>query len=303
MENTPRKQLVRRRLLPACATLALIAAAAAPAAHATPPPTRQQLAEWNAPMEPFRIHGNTWYVGTRSLAAILVTSDYGHVLLNAGTAASADAIAANITKAGFKPADVKAILVSHAHFDTAGGAARLQKLTGAPLYARRPNDQVLRTGALTPDDPQHGMKTPVIPQAGLVWIVTDEQLLGVGSNRFKAIATPGHSPGGTSWTWESCEGSQCLKMAYADSMTLVGRDGYQFAGTADSKAQWQDSLRRIAALPCDILLTPRAEDSRLHERMAAKAGGDTAALIDPAACRRYAEDSRARLEAAATTTP
>lgn len=298
MEKTPHKNPARQRLLPACATLALIAAAAAPAALATPPPTRQQLAEWTAPMEPFRIHGNTWYVGTRSLVAVLVTSDYGHVLLNAGTAASADAIAGNITKAGFKPTDVKAILVSHAHFDTVGGAARLQELTGAPLYARRPNDQVLRTGALTTDDPQHGMKLPAIPKAGLVWIVADEQLLGIGSNRFKAIATPGHSPGGTSWTWESCEGSQCLKMAYADSLTLVSREGYRFGTTEGSLAQWQDSLRRIAELPCDILLTPRAEDSRLHERLAAKAAGNAAALADPNACRRYADDARARLEAA-----
>ena len=41
----------------------------------------QQPAEWTALQPPLRIWGNTYFVGTRGLSAILVTSDQGHVLI------------------------------------------------------------------------------------------------------------------------------------------------------------------------------------------------------------------------------
>ena len=62
-------------------------------------------AEWNRPQRPFRIHGNTWYVGTQGLSAILVTSPAGHVLLDGGLAESAPQIAANVRALGFRLED------------------------------------------------------------------------------------------------------------------------------------------------------------------------------------------------------
>jgi metallo-beta-lactamase class B len=280
----------------AAGTLAL-AVIASLADAATPAPTRQQMADWNLAQAPFQIFGNTWHVGTRSLAAILVTSDYGHVLINAGMQDSAKQIAANITKLGFKPTDVKAILLTHAHFDTAGGLAELQQLTGAAIHTRRPNDIVLRTGKLMTDDPQHTLKTPRIASpAGTVWVVSDNQLLGVGSNRFQSHPTPGHSPGGTTWTWESCEAATCLKMAYVDSMSLVAGKGYRFSGDVVSLARFRDSLQRIAALPCDVLITPRNEDSRLLERVAARDSANRASLKDSDGCKRFADAAAQGLE-------
>ena len=34
-------------------------------------------------MDPFRLFGNTYYVGTAGLSSILVTSERGHILLDA----------------------------------------------------------------------------------------------------------------------------------------------------------------------------------------------------------------------------
>ena len=39
-------------------------------------------ARWSAPQKPFHIHGNSWYVGTQGLSAILITSPQGHVLID-----------------------------------------------------------------------------------------------------------------------------------------------------------------------------------------------------------------------------
>src|SRR5205809_8116816 len=83
-------------------------------------------AEMNRPQQPFRVYGNTYYVGTHSLASVLITSDQGHELIDGGLSESATQIAADIRSLGFKLEDVRWILNSHAHFDHAGGIAELQ---------------------------------------------------------------------------------------------------------------------------------------------------------------------------------
>src|SRR4051812_312909 len=78
-------------------------------------------AAWNAPNTPAGLFGNTYYVGTRGLSALLITSDAGHVLIDAGLPESAAPIMANIRALGFRVEDIKLIVNSHAHYDHAGG--------------------------------------------------------------------------------------------------------------------------------------------------------------------------------------
>ncbi|HZV39192.1 MAG TPA: MBL fold metallo-hydrolase, partial [Pseudoxanthomonas sp.] len=68
---------------------------------------------WNDRAPPQRIFGNTWYVGTCGISALLVTSPQGHVLIDAGTEKAAPLVEANIRALGFEPRDVKFIVGSH----------------------------------------------------------------------------------------------------------------------------------------------------------------------------------------------
>ena len=90
--------------------------------------------DWNRPQEPFRLYGNTWYVGTAGLSSILIETKSGLILVDGALPQSAALIDTNIRGAGFDPLQISAILVSHAHFDHAGGVAALQRLTGATVY-------------------------------------------------------------------------------------------------------------------------------------------------------------------------
>jgi metallo-beta-lactamase class B len=252
-------------------------------------------AQWNEPHKPFRIYGNTYYVGTNGLSAILITSEFGHVLIDGGLQESVPNIKANIEALGFKLTDIKAILNSHTHYDHAGGIAELQRLSGADVYALRPANEVLLSGKLTRDDPQFGKPAPVIPPVARVWVAQDEQLLGIGSTRLRAIASPGHTPGSTTWTWESCDSSKCLKMVYADSVTAVGADSYRFSEHPEVTQNFERTFARLEALPCDVLMTPHPGASKLFERLEQRPGALPEAIKDEAACKRYAQDGRAAL--------
>src|SRR5438093_8055174 len=104
--------------------------------------------EWNTPQTPFRIFGNTYYVGPHGLSSILITSKNGHVVIDGGLPESAQQVAANIRALGFRIEDVKLILNSHVHFDHAGGIAELQRLSGAHVMASTWSSGVMMQGGV-----------------------------------------------------------------------------------------------------------------------------------------------------------
>lgn len=251
-------------------------------------------ADWNAPHKPFKIYGDTYYVGTAQLSSILIATEFGHVLIDGGLPESAPQIKANIETLGFRLEDVKAILNSHTHPDHAGGIAELQKLSGADVYALRPAYEVLTTGKLNREDPQAARKGSAVPRVARAWIAQDDQQLGVANVRLRVVATPGHTPGGTTWTWDACEGAKCLRMVYADSLSPVSADKYRFSDHPEVIQQFESSFSRIASLPCDVLLTPHPAQSQLFERLDT-GKENTDAIKDAEGCRKYVQGAREAL--------
>jgi metallo-beta-lactamase class B len=265
-----------------------------------PPHHCDDCATWNKPREPFKVYGNTYYVGTDGLSALLVTSEAGHVLFDAGLSQSAPLIVDNIRKLGFKAEDIKLILVSHGHFDHGGGVSSIQRYTGARVAASASTAQALQRGENTPDDPQFGFGKAFngFPPVKQVDTVGDQQVVRAGTTAIVAHMIPGHSPGSTAYTWESCENGKCLNMVYADSLTSPSAPGFKY-GKAGLEL-FRRSIERVAALPCDIVLSPHPQftqvDQKLKRRATLKgAGGDP--FIDPNGCRAYAADGLKRLEA------
>ena len=250
---------------------------------------------WDDPATPRKIFGNTWYVGTCGITALLITSPSGHVLIDGGTKAGGKLIQANIRALSFALRDVHHILISHDHHDHVGGVAHLQRVTGAKVYALPPSDTVLRTGKHTRQDPQFLEAKPMSPVAN-VHALKDGQVLQAGSLKLTVHATPGHTPGGSSWTWQSCEGKVCRQFAYLDSLTAISDDVFHYSDDRAHPgylATFKQTLKKIAELPCDVLITPHPKASGLWERF-----GPTASkpLADPQGCRNHAENGMAGLE-------
>ncbi|MGY1409158.1 subclass B3 metallo-beta-lactamase [Luteimonas sp. A611] len=283
-------------LLAACSSSDNVAetdGAPAPAAAAVQAPTACSNASgWDDPATPLRVHGDTWYVGTCGIAALLVTSPAGHVLIDGATPKGGPQIIDNIRTLGFDPKDVRAIVFSHEHFDHAGGLAALQAATGAPVFARAPAVATLERGASDESDPQFGELDDFDPVAD-VRLLADDGVVRAGGLELQAVATPGHSVGGTSWTWRSCEGQECRQIVYGDSLTAVSADGYRFSDHPDAIARLRQSFADVAALTCDILVTPHPSASALWTRLGPDA---TQPLADEGACRAYAEAGATRLE-------
>jgi metallo-beta-lactamase class B len=255
-------------------------------------------AEWNRPQAPFRIYGNTYYVGPHGLASVLITSRQGHILIDGALPDSAQPIVANIRALGFRIEDVKLILNSHVHFDHAGGLAELQKLSGARVLASDWSAAVMKRGGVSRDDPQYGVLQPIAPIRNVHELHDGEQVT-VGGVTLTAHMTPGHTPGGTSWTWRSCAGTVCRNLVYADSLMPVSAEGFRFSQSSQYPAALQDfekSFSFFENTPCDILITAHPDVSQLWERLAARDNGKADAMVNSGACRQLAEQMRVRLQ-------
>jgi metallo-beta-lactamase class B len=284
-------------------------AAVAPATlRPDPPMTCTNCAEWNTPRAPFKVFGNTYFVGSLGLSSLLIVTDAGLVLIDVALPQSAPLIDANIRTLGFGTTDVKYILSSHAHYDHVGGMRSMQRFTRATVLASSETARALGLGHPVPEDPQFeadaSQNFPAFTDG--VRAVKDGEVTRLGATAITAHRTPGHTPGATTWTWQSCEGARCLNMVYVDSLTAVANDTFRFTGGNGRPSiveGFRASLRKVAALPCDVVISTHPSATGMDDKLArrTKAGlapgapGDP--FVDAGACKALAEVSMKALEA------
>ncbi len=141
---------------------------------------------------------------------------------------------------------------------------------------------MIGSGQAGADDPQYGTN-PAFPAAAVDRVIRDGEQVRLGNTVLTALATPGHTPGALTWRWGSCQGGICRQIVYADSLSPVSGKDYRFSDHPAYLAAFRASIAKVAALDCDILLTPHPSASDMIDRLAGRAP-----LEDPNACRDYA---------------
>ena len=130
--------------------------------------------------------------------AWLIPSDSGVVLIDSGM--SADALLTELEERGLGPADVRGILLTHAHLDHVGGLASFPDAT---VYVGAADADLLRgerysVGALP------GLLESIVSRTAPgnpVVEVSDGVTLEIDGLTFEAIHTPGHTAGSTVYRW------------------------------------------------------------------------------------------------------
>jgi hydroxyacylglutathione hydrolase len=141
---------------------------------------------------------------------------------------------------------VKAIVITHAHIDHIGGAAKLKAATGAPVYMNR-NDQELYD-QLDVQASWLGVSTPQRTEIDTEAREGDELILGDAA--FHVLDTPGHTQGSIS-LWIPAENKLIAgDTLFRDSIgrtDLPGGDGRQILRSIQAK---------LLKLPEDAIVVP-----------------------------------------------
>lgn len=277
-----------RSAIRALAALLMATLAASPVLAADPP-------EWTAPVKPFRIAGNIYYVGTQGLAAYLITSPQGAILLDGTLGQNASLIERNIQSLGVPLRRVRLLINNHAHDDHVGALARIKHDTGARLLASAEDRWALEHG-MARGDTDYGQRrfAPVRVDG----IVTEGQTLRLGDIVLTAHLTPGHTPGCTSWSMTVQEDGAPREVLFLCSITvagniLVGNRAYP-AIASDFRA----TFAKLSAMRADIVLTSHPEMADVLERQARRDAGKPNPFIDPTTLPALVAEKKAAFEAA-----
>ncbi|MCZ6745613.1 MAG: MBL fold metallo-hydrolase [Acidobacteria bacterium] len=161
------------------------------------------------PQAPFKIMGNVYYVGANNITSILVATPEGHILLDTGTQKMAAVVFPNIVSLGFKPADIKVMLISHAHYDHMETVETIRRLTGATVAAMEAEVPALVGGHDLGPNETWGHE-PI--QVGRV--LQSGEDINLGGSTVKAIWTPGHTPGATAYFTTTQENGETYQIVY-----------------------------------------------------------------------------------------
>ena len=252
---------------------------------ATPDLHAQANPDWHRPFPAFKIAGNLYYVGTADLAAYLINTPQGNILINSDFKEDVPLVHKSIEQLGFKYADTKILLISHAHADHDEGVGLIKQETGAKLMV------------MDADVPEEESTAPGRPGAHVDRILHDGDTVELGGVMLTAHLTAGHTRGCTTWTMQVREGSRILNAVIIGSPNVNA--GYLLVGNKDYPQIAQDYVKTfqvLKSLPCDLFLGAHGGYFGLkakHEKMKAT---KTNALIDPDGYKAYVAERQATFE-------
>ena len=248
-------------------------------------------------MPPFRIAGNLYYVGSQDLAAYLVVTPQGDILINSNLDSSPALIRRSVTKLGFRFGDIRILLISHGHYDHCAGSARILRETHARYEVMAPDVPVIESGGRS-DFHYAGDRSFWFAPAHVDRILHDGDTVSLGGTVLTAHLTPGHTKGTTTWTLEEKEGARTLHVVIVGSPNV--NPGYRLVGNSRYPGIADDYRRQFAVLnrlPCDIFLGAHGAYFGLLEKYRRQLKGDREAFVDPTGYKAYIADRQSAFEA------
>jgi metallo-beta-lactamase class B len=235
-------------------------------AQAQTDPFGQARIFWNKPQKPFRVIDNIYYVGTAGVSAWLIWTLQGFILIDGGLPESAPIIEANIKTLGFDIKDVKLLLNSHAHFDHAGGLAKLKRDSGARLTASTGDKPILESGRVTFGP--SAVPADHFPPVRVDRTIKDGDTVMLGGVVLTAVVTPGHSPGCTNWTMPVVEGTGDHSVFFFCSMTVGGNPLVDNKAYPTIATDYKASFARLKKIDADVLLAAHGDQMGLTKKIA-----------------------------------
>jgi metallo-beta-lactamase class B len=260
--------------------------------------------EWTTPLPPFQIADSLYYVGSQDLAAYLVTTPAGNILINANLKTSPPQIRASVEKLGFKWADTKILLNSQAHFDHMAGAAQIRRETGAKNMVMEGDADVAESGGRT--DFLFPIKAvPAYAPAKVDRVLHDSDTVELGGVTVTAHKTAGHTRGCTTWTLPvHLPGEPTDQLRNA---VIVGGVGFwsdfHFVDRAGQKASYpgiaEDFARTfgvLRSLRCDIFLGAHGSYFDLQSKLPRLEKEGPQVLLDAAGYKAFVAQAQRHFE-------
>ena len=232
---------------------------------------------WLGKMKPFKIVGNTYFVGTYQASCHIINTGDGLIMIDPGYTKTAYMVIDSIYRLGFDPRDIKYIINTHWHGDHTEATAAFADLSGAKTLLGRDDIEKAKP-YFTPDI-----------------IVDDGDTLSLGNTTVRFVHTPGHTKGTISVFYQDTEGDITYRVGMfggAGLNTLVP-SAFDFEGCRDA---YFASLECLKKEPVDVFIgnhTWNNDTLGKYEKLVDTGKND---FIDSKVWSAFLDEYRRRLE-------
>lgn len=213
-------------------------------------PRKKINKDYEGRIQPFRIAGNVYFVGTYQESSHLIDTGDGLILIDTGDHSTLYLVIESIWELGFKPEDIKYIINTHWHKDHSGGTDALSKITGAKTVIGKYDEKyVVDLGLYTPDI-----------------LINDGDTLKLGNVKIKFLHTPGHTKGTISLFFDTEESGKTYKVGMfggAGANSLVASHPSYYEG---SRIDYQNSVSRLMNEKVDIFMGNHCWNNNTDEK-------------------------------------
>lgn len=235
---------------------------------ATPEPLKKMWANWQDPsvqyVEPFQIFDNLYYVGIDWVAAYVLETSDGLILIDSLYGKWVNTLFSNIQKVGLNPSDIKYVITTHGHFDHAGGVDLIQRRTGARIVMAEEDWELAEAPA------DHPLFAFSVPTRDIV--AADGDVIELGDTKVELFKTPGHTKGVLTLRYQVRDGED------THAAITLGGVGLNFSGVKRTES-YIESYKRLQDLQKGVAVNlpnhaGMANVFGLRDALKARAPGD-----------------------------
>ena len=190
---------------------------------------------WEGKMEPFRIIGNTYFVGTFQASCHLIDTGEGLILIDPGYSNTLYLVVRSIYELGFNPNDIKYIINTHWHGDHTEATRAMVDLTGAKTLIGRYDEEKVKQ-YFDPDI-----------------LIKDGDVLALGNVTITFMETPGHTKGTISIFFETEENGKTYRVGMfgGAGANTMAQGHFDYDGCRE---EYRNSLHRLQNEKVDVFI-------------------------------------------------
>ena len=223
---------------------------------------------WDGRIEPFRLVGNVYFVGTYQASSHLIDTGDGLILIDTGYENTLYLLIDSIYKLGYRPEQIKYIVNTHWHHDHTAGSAALANLSGAK-------------NLIGHKDFEKAKKYVVADE-----LIKEGDTLSLGNCKIEFWETPGHTAGTLSLFFDVVEDGKTLRagMFGGAGLNTLKQGRFDFEGAREA---YFASLRRLSEAHVDVLIGNHSwnNDTWNKARILAETGENT--FVDPTLWNKF----------------
>lgn len=228
-------------------------------------------------MRPFRLIGNTYFIGTYQASCHLIDTGDGLIMVDPGYSKTAYLVLDSIYQLGFCPQDIKYIINTHWHWDHTEATAAFADLSGAKTLLGR-------------DDVQNAAKyfTPDI-------LIDDGDTLTLGNTTVQFVHTPGHTKGTISFFFHTEENGKVYRVGMfggAGVNTMV-EGAFDFDGCREA---YLASIKRLKEEPVNVCIGNHTWNNDTYGKSLKLLAGGENDFIDDTIWLKFLESCEKRLK-------